>query len=220
MSIVRYRYRAYPRPGQVRTLARAFGCARVVFNDAIRTREEAYAAGEKLSDIEVQRRVATRAKRTEERTWLTEVSSVVLVQACRDAVQAFKNWFASLSGKGKGPKIGYPNSDHQHGRDGALVGPRRSSFRGPVDPGRHPAGPAGRRRCDARGRRGDHCGAAARPALGTGPVAGARRRHPGPAVPRSRPGLTGPAGQYPDRMRPWFVDLCGVRQKRRHPNVA
>nr|WP_235497844.1 MULTISPECIES: helix-turn-helix domain-containing protein [unclassified Frankia] len=41
MPIVRYRYRAYPEPGQVQALARAFGCARVVFNDAIRLRDEA-----------------------------------------------------------------------------------------------------------------------------------------------------------------------------------
>jgi len=30
---VRYRYRVYPTPGQQQALARAFGCARVVYND-------------------------------------------------------------------------------------------------------------------------------------------------------------------------------------------
>src|SRR5689334_15386737 len=43
---VRYRYRIYPSPGQQQALARAFGCARVVYNDCLRLREEAYAAGE------------------------------------------------------------------------------------------------------------------------------------------------------------------------------
>jgi len=33
---VRYRYRIYPGPGQQQALARMFGCARVVFNDAAR----------------------------------------------------------------------------------------------------------------------------------------------------------------------------------------
>ncbi|MEX5709792.1 RNA-guided endonuclease TnpB family protein [Parafrankia sp. FMc6] len=108
MAIVRYRYRAYPEPGQVRALARAFGCARVVFNDAIRARDEAYKAGEKLSDTEVQRQVVTLAKLTCERTWLSEVSSVVLVQACQDARRAFRNWFDSLSGKRKGRQVGHP----------------------------------------------------------------------------------------------------------------
>jgi putative transposase len=31
-------------------LARTFGCARVVFNDALRLREEARGAGEKISE--------------------------------------------------------------------------------------------------------------------------------------------------------------------------
>ncbi|WP_250285119.1 RNA-guided endonuclease InsQ/TnpB family protein [Frankia sp. CiP1_Cm_nod2] len=108
MPAVRYRYRAYPSPGQVRALARAFGCARVVYNDAIRLRDTAYAAGEKLSDTEVQRRVVTLAKQTPERDWLAEVSSVVLVQACQDARRAFRNWFDSLSGKRKGRRVGHP----------------------------------------------------------------------------------------------------------------
>ena len=67
---VRYRYRIYPSPGQQQALARAFGCARVVYNDCLRVRDEAYAAGEKISDTEVQRRVITLAKATPERAWL------------------------------------------------------------------------------------------------------------------------------------------------------
>ena len=79
---VRYRYRLYPAPRQRQALARAFGCARVVYNDCMRVRDEAYAAGEKISDTEVQRRVITLAKLTPERAWLAEVASVALVQAC------------------------------------------------------------------------------------------------------------------------------------------
>ena len=45
-------------------LARTFGCARVVFNDALRARQDAYAAGEKISDTQVQARVVTLAKTT------------------------------------------------------------------------------------------------------------------------------------------------------------
>jgi putative transposase len=43
---LRYSYRLYPTPGQRSTLARAFGCARVVFNDALAARQAAYEAGE------------------------------------------------------------------------------------------------------------------------------------------------------------------------------
>ena len=59
---VRYRYRIYPSPGQQQALARVFGCARVVYNDCLRLRDQAYAGGEKISDTEVQRRVITLAK--------------------------------------------------------------------------------------------------------------------------------------------------------------
>src|SRR5674476_1298852 len=106
--LVRYRYRAYPTPGQTQLLARAFGCARVVFNDALRARQDAYAAGEKISDTQVQRRVVTLAKTTPAREWLGEVASVALVQACQDARRAYRNWFDSLSGRRKGRKVGHP----------------------------------------------------------------------------------------------------------------
>ena len=106
--LVRYRYRAYPTPGQTQLLARAFGCARVVFNDALLARRDAYAAGEKISDTQVQRRVVTLAKTTPQRQWLGEVASVALVQACQDARRAYRNWFDSLSGARKGRKVGHP----------------------------------------------------------------------------------------------------------------
>jgi putative transposase len=105
---VRYRYRAYPTAGQAKMLARTFGCARVVFNDALRLRDAAHEAGEKISGAEVQRRVVTLAKTTPEREWLSGVASVVLVQACQDARRAYRNWFDSMSGKRKGRKVGHP----------------------------------------------------------------------------------------------------------------
>jgi putative transposase len=50
-------------------LAKAFGCARVVFNDALRVRRDTYAAGEKVSDCKVKRRVVRLAMPTAERQW-------------------------------------------------------------------------------------------------------------------------------------------------------
>jgi putative transposase len=114
--LVRYRYRLDPTPSQRQALARAFGCARVVYNDALREREGAYQAGEKVTDTEVQRRVVTLAKQTPERAWLTEVASVVLVQACQDARRAYRNWFDSRSGKRHGRRVGHPRFRTKHGR--------------------------------------------------------------------------------------------------------
>lgn len=97
--LVRYRYRLRPTRGQQMQLARVFGCARVVYNDSLRLRDESHAAGVKLSDSEVQRRVITLAKRTPEREWLAGGSSVALVQACNDARRAYRNRFDSLAGR-------------------------------------------------------------------------------------------------------------------------
>ncbi|MBM0238204.1 helix-turn-helix domain-containing protein [Micromonospora sp. ATA32] len=42
---LRYNFRVYPTPRQQEALARAFGCARVVFNDGLRARQEAHEQG-------------------------------------------------------------------------------------------------------------------------------------------------------------------------------
>jgi putative transposase len=105
---LRYSYRLYPAPAQREALARAFGCARVVFNDALAARQAAYATGEPyLSDAAVSAAL-TVAKQAPERAWLAEVSSVVLQQALADLNMAYRNFFNSLSGKRKGPKIAPP----------------------------------------------------------------------------------------------------------------
>jgi putative transposase len=105
---MRYRYRIEPTPAQQQLLARVFGCCRVVFNDALRVRGEAYRAGMKLSDTEIQRRVITRAKTTVERGWLAEVPSVALVQSVNDSRRAWRNYFDSHTGKRRGRKLGRP----------------------------------------------------------------------------------------------------------------
>lgn len=89
-------------------LARTFGSVRVVFNDALRCRDEAYRAGQKVTPTEVQRRVITEAKTTSERAWLAEVASVALVQSVRDAHRAYQNFFDSAHGKRRGRKVGHP----------------------------------------------------------------------------------------------------------------
>ena len=105
---LRYNYRLYPSPGQQAALARAFGCARVVFNDALRARQEAFAAGQSyLSDRELSTRL-TAAKTDPERAWLGEVSAVVLQQALADLNTAYRNFLASRTGRRQGPKAGPP----------------------------------------------------------------------------------------------------------------
>jgi putative transposase len=117
---LRYNYRLYPAPGQRQALARAFGCARVVFNDALRARQDAHAAGLPYptdADLSAQ---LTAAKASPERAWLGEVSAVVLQQALADRNAAYRNFFASVTGKRKGPKTGPPRFRSRKDRRQAI----------------------------------------------------------------------------------------------------
>ncbi|NEA61666.1 RNA-guided endonuclease TnpB family protein [Streptomyces sp. SID12488] len=106
---LRYAFRLYPDSGQRTALAKAFGCARVVFNDAVRAREDARAAGLAFPTAgHLSKQLITQAKQTDARSWLGEVSAVVLQQSLRDVEAAYKNFFASLKGGRKGPRMGAP----------------------------------------------------------------------------------------------------------------
>jgi putative transposase len=101
----RYQYRFYPTIQQQQSLAQLFGCVRVVWNDALAICKQA----EKLpSNNDLQKLVITQAKKTTEREWLSDVSSVPLQQSVADLGIAYKNFFDSLKGKRKGKKVGTP----------------------------------------------------------------------------------------------------------------
>ncbi|WP_239086345.1 RNA-guided endonuclease InsQ/TnpB family protein [Catellatospora methionotrophica] len=127
---LRYNYRVYPDTAQREALSRSFGCARVVFNDGLHLRQQAREAGEKyLSDGELSRRLITEAKATEERAWLGEVSSVVLQQALADLNTAYRNFFASLTGKRKGRKVAPPRFRSRKDNRQAIRFTKNSRFR-------------------------------------------------------------------------------------------
>ncbi|MGN9844995.1 RNA-guided endonuclease InsQ/TnpB family protein [Nonomuraea sp. H19] len=106
---LRYSFRIDPTPGQRTRLAKAFGCARVVFNDALALRNHAREnALPFVTDAELSRQVITQAKRTPQRAWLGDVSAVVLQQALADCTTAFRNFFDSIAGRRKGPALGAP----------------------------------------------------------------------------------------------------------------
>jgi transposase len=107
---LRYSYRLYPTPGQQHALARAFGCARVVFNDGLSARQEAHAVGlPYVTDAELSVRL-TAAKATPERAWLSDVSAVVLQQALADLNAAYRNFSPPSRASGKGRKSSRPGS--------------------------------------------------------------------------------------------------------------
>ena len=80
----------------------------MVFNDGLRARREAHAAGQPyITDAELSAWL-TASKATPERVWLGEVSAVVLQQSLADLNTAYRNFFASVTGKRKGPRIEPP----------------------------------------------------------------------------------------------------------------
>ncbi|MFF0113479.1 RNA-guided endonuclease InsQ/TnpB family protein [Streptomyces prasinus] len=104
---LRYSFRLYPNGPQRAALARAFGCARVVYNDALRARETARTSGEPFPGTgDLSKLLITEAKKTAERAWLGEVSAVILQQSLRDLDTAYRNFFDGL--KGKRPRMGLP----------------------------------------------------------------------------------------------------------------
>ena len=111
----RYNYRIYPKPQQIIELAKAFGCARVVYNDALTMYQKAFEANEpRPKDLD--KLVITQAKKTDERARLSEVSNIVLQQSYRDLQQAWSNYFESLSGERKGIKLGKPRFKKKQSR--------------------------------------------------------------------------------------------------------
>ena len=80
----------------------------MVFNEGLQARLDARAAGlPYITDAELSARL-TAAKAIPERAWLGEVSAVVLQQALADLNAAYRNFFASVKGTRKGPKVGPP----------------------------------------------------------------------------------------------------------------
>ncbi|BAY89335.1 MULTISPECIES: RNA-guided endonuclease InsQ/TnpB family protein [unclassified Tolypothrix] len=101
----RYQFRFYPTDQQQQLLAQLFGCVRVVWNDALAICKQS----EKLpSNNDLQKLVITQAKKTDERSWLSDVSNIPLQQSVADLGVAYKNFFDSLKGKRKGKKVGSP----------------------------------------------------------------------------------------------------------------
>ena len=117
----RYSYAAHLDGGQRRAAARLFGCCRWVYNAFLVERERLYREGRhrEVEWKDTARTVTTVAKRQPETAWLAEVSAVPLQQAADDARRAYSNWFTSMSGRRKGPRVGRPRFKRRMSRQSA-----------------------------------------------------------------------------------------------------
>jgi putative transposase len=101
---LRYNYRLDPWPRHRIAFGKAFGCARVVFNDALAAHEAAHQAGQPyLTDADLSARL-TAAKKTPGRAWLAEVSAVVLQAGPRGLGHRLPELFRVHRGQAKRPE--------------------------------------------------------------------------------------------------------------------
>lgn len=92
----RYTFRFYPTQEQEQSLVKTFGCVRVVYNNALRARIDAWHNGEKVN-YNQSSAALTLLKKEAEFMWLNEVSCVPLQQSLRHLQVAFKNFFDKRS---------------------------------------------------------------------------------------------------------------------------
>ena len=95
-------------------LAKIFGCKRVIYNHYLNEQQNRYKNKEKhLSNYDINKDI-TKLKKTKD--WLTEADSIALQMAAEDLSVAYENFFKSVTGKRKGPKIELPKFKSKYSR--------------------------------------------------------------------------------------------------------
>jgi putative transposase len=103
-----FKYRIYPTADQINRLSRFFGAKRWVYNHFLKSNTERYKNQEKhLSNFDCNKEI-TFLKKNADTSWLKDVDDWVLKHASEDLATAYKNFFASITGKRKGPKVELP----------------------------------------------------------------------------------------------------------------
>ncbi|GGA42318.1 transposase [Okeania sp. KiyG1] len=81
----------------------------MVWNDSLASCQEKYKSGEKKPvNSQLQKQFITKAKKNEDREWLSEVSAIPLQQSLNDLNQAYQNFFKSTKGQRKGKPVKPP----------------------------------------------------------------------------------------------------------------
>jgi putative transposase len=102
-----FKYRLFPTDEQATQLAKTFGCARYVYNQALEHRTTAWQQEKKSIGYHMTAAKLTEWKTEPEKAFLSEVSSVVLQQSLRNLDAAFTNFFDR--------RAGYPRFKSKHG---------------------------------------------------------------------------------------------------------
>jgi putative transposase len=101
-----YKYRIYPTEEQQVLLSKTFGCKRMIYNYYLEVQQTRFKNKEPLlSHFDINRDIT---KLKKEKEWLREVDSNALLAAAADLWSAFNNFFKSIKGRRKGPKVSPP----------------------------------------------------------------------------------------------------------------
>ena len=103
-QVLAHKYQIYPTEDQ--KVFKTFGCKRVIYNYYLNEQQRRHENKEKLLSYYDINKNTTKLKETKE--WLCEVDSIALQSAAKDLTAAYENFFESVSGKRKGPKISPP----------------------------------------------------------------------------------------------------------------
>lgn len=103
-----YKYRIMPTKDQESLLAQFVGAKRWIYNHFLQLNSDAYKNGQKhRSNFDINKEI-TQLKKQPETVWLRDMDDWLLKSASEDLSTAYKNFFDSLSGKRKGPKVAAP----------------------------------------------------------------------------------------------------------------
>jgi putative transposase len=113
-QLLAYKYRIYPTEEQQILLSKTFGCKRVIYNHYLEIQETRYKNKEpRLSHFDINKDIT---KLKKEKEWLYEVDNAALQSSAEDLTKAYDNFFKSITGKRKGPKISPPKFKNKHSR--------------------------------------------------------------------------------------------------------
>jgi putative transposase len=142
-QLIAFKYRIYPMEDQQILLGKTFGCKRVIFNHYLVEQQRRYQNKEKhLSNFDINKDITDLKY---EKEWLREVDSIALQMAAEDLSVAYENFFKSISGKRKGPKISLPKFKSKYSRqsyrtrgvrfndDGSLQIPKLKAVNAVID---------------------------------------------------------------------------------------
>jgi putative transposase len=115
-------YRFFPTDAQAAQLGRTFGCARFVYNQALEFRSQAWQQEKKSVGYHETALKLTQWKKEPEKTFLSEVSSVVLQQSLLNLDTAFTNFFEK--------RAKYPKFKSRRHRQTARYATNAFTFRG------------------------------------------------------------------------------------------